>query len=503
MDMIVSSNVLIIDDKYEEVMPIIKAFAKRGISSIYWDGELENKPEKPLSGIRLVFLDMRFSSASDEHSISRFLFTLLQTSIDSNNGPYILCIWSKHNNEYLESFKKDIMEEKRVPQPYLIIDMEKSKFLETVSESNDIYNEIAAALDNKDETREEILEILERNNFEQNLEKTQIKDNGVDNFINKLNNELKKVNALSILLIWENMVNKSANNMVNSVAAFSDISESWNENIEMLIQSLAKANAGKSLGDTSEEYIVNAMISLNQMLPDELWNQLAQQDIEDGIFHLVDDISIKKNIDDREYSISLSKRKKFIVKEDGMDFETFRCLNEIKDDKKRDFCTQMYREYLKIVGNGNFKLICESKVPSKVRKPGGIYKAEDENLLNDLKASIFKEGSDIACNQLVKLDISSSCDYAQDKLKRIRILPGLIVDIDDFSLISCSEDIYCTPELRFNDRIFKMAFNFHFIMNDSKKILESEKLFSFREVFLNEIKHHIATHISRIGIINL
>ncbi len=90
--------------------------------------KLETKPEEPLEGIRFVFLDMRFSAVTDSRSINTYLFTLLRSAISIKNGPYILFIWSKHDNEYLEEFKKEIFNVKEIPKPYLIINMEKNKF---------------------------------------------------------------------------------------------------------------------------------------------------------------------------------------------------------------------------------------------------------------------------------------------------------------------------------------------------------------------------------------
>ena len=275
-------KVFIIDDKYEEVLPVIQALAKKGIPTIYWNGNVDTKPEYPLSGIRLVILDMRFSFVTDSHTINTNLFNLLKNAISYENGPYILFIWSKHDNEYLEDFRADLRKESEIPQPYLIVNMEKNKFMKTISEKNEIYEEIASTLNtaNNIEIKKEILDILENVGLSDSIERIKTKENAVEELMDTLDEKLKEANALYILLIWESLVRTSASKLVNDIASFSEFDETWDNNIKTLIQHLALANAGKALGETAKEYIINAMSSLNHMLPDELWNQIMGQHID-------------------------------------------------------------------------------------------------------------------------------------------------------------------------------------------------------------------------------
>lgn len=150
-------------------------------------------------------------------------------------------------------------------------------------------------------------------------------------------------------------------------------------------------------------------------------------------------------------------------------------------------------------------MLCERVTLKGTKKPGGIYKVENPTLLQELTNSIFKNKENININSgLVKLDISSSCDYAQNKLKRVRVLLGIMIEDVYFADINDTDDIYCTPELNIDGKTFKIAFNFHYITNESNNnLIESDKLFSFRELLLTEIKHTLSSYISRVGIINL
>ncbi len=502
------NKVFVIDDRYEEALPIIQTLATKGISSIYWNGHTDTKPEYPLKGIRLVFLDMRFSFVVDSRSIITYLFTLLKNAISDDNGPYILCIWSKHDNEYLEEFKKELIEQLRVPQPYLIINMEKNKFIKVITQNNRIYDEIASGLDFQDkiEVKKEILGILQNIGIDETIETIELEENIIKELTFHMDEKLKEINSLSILLIWEKIVNLSANNLVNDIARFSEFDGTWDNNIKALIQHLAIANAGKSLEITAREYIINALSALNYMLTDELLNQLIEWQIDEEKFDFISNPAIIKNVDGDIFSISKSDNgKKFIIKKGTNDHKVFKHIGEIEnyEDSDKNICGELYSRYSNLFGNSNFKLLCERVTSSVTKKPGGIYKVENPTLLQELTNSIFKNKENIN-SDLVKLDISSSCDYAQNKLKRVRVLLGIMIEDLYFADINDTDDIYCTPELNINGKTIKIAFNFHYITNESKNnLIESDKLFSFRELLLTEIKHKLSSYISRVGIINL
>ena len=53
-----SGRVVVIDDNKKEAYPLIETLSKKGIPSTYFSSEIEQLPDKPLSGIRIVFLDI-------------------------------------------------------------------------------------------------------------------------------------------------------------------------------------------------------------------------------------------------------------------------------------------------------------------------------------------------------------------------------------------------------------------------------------------------------------
>lgn len=501
-----SQKILIIDDKYDEAYPLITALAIKGMPTLYWNGGYEGVPEEPLTGVRFVFLDMRFSTVTDERTICTFLFNLLSKAISVDNGPYVLFIWSKHDNEYLDYFKKEILKIDRVPKPYVIMNMDKNMFINSVSEENEVYAEIASTLcesiDGDEDKFQGVLQLIEEN-IVKTQEKVQIIEDGINKIMQSLDEKLQEINSLAILFMWERLVNKSAENLLNDIASLSEVDNNWDNNIKTLIQSLASANAGKSMDKTAESYIKNSIITLNQMFPDELTNSLIQEKIDGQTFSFIEEPTINKVRDENEYSIS--KMKKYIIKKNKTEYKSFKKVEELSDDiEDKSIIVELYNKYWEYAGKSNFKLLCERITEKRFKKPGGIYEVNNNELLKNICLSTLKGEYSLSNIELVKLDISSSCDYAQDKLKRTRILFGIIIKEEYFNSIKDTDDIYITPQLESNNKKFKILFNFHYVGNEDYSEIESGKIkFSFRELILTEIKHKLATYISRIGIINL
>ncbi|WP_110932638.1 hypothetical protein [Paenibacillus bouchesdurhonensis] len=504
--MVLSSinKVLIIDDQIEEALPIMKALSTKGVYSLFWDGKVKNKPEVPLNDVRLVILDMRFSTVTDSHTINSTLFGYLISAISSDNGPYILCMWSKHNNEYLSLFKEEIKKQSRVPQPYLITSLEKKDFINLV---DDIYkttrNQLAATVSNisNPSIEEEIMEI-----FETLPLYSEHGEVSIDKLLMELDNRLSEMNALSTLLLWEKTVSQASNILVNNVAVLSDTGYNWNKNILNIIQRLAIANAGKSLGSsiTTAGYVTNAFASLNQMLPDELWNQMQVLEIDEQQFQYMSDPSITHSIDEDEYSIS--KINKFIVKKNGRDHISFSKIEDVIQHNDKEIIESLHNKYLHTLGFTNSKLLCQKIMQDDNKKPGKLYLVEDQQTMVDIVFNVFGNTNlNMESIRLVKLDISSSCDYAQNKLKRQRILFGIKVPIAQFIKLNKKfpESLYSTPELLIENELYGIIFSFHHISNDPIGESTGTPVLEFRELFLTDIKHYLSAFISRVGIMRL
>jgi len=495
------NKVLIIDDRIEEALPIMKALYSKGIYSLYWDGQLESMPKSQFDRVRLVILDMRITDVTDSHTINRILFQLLSSVINENNGPYILCTWSKHNSEYFNSFKEELYENPKVPQPYLITSLEKKDFISMVEGNDEITREIATTFTG--ETSETGVKILEKFYF---IPREEV---NIQLLLEELETKLNEMNALSSLILWEQRASNAASDLISNIAMLSEVGESWNKNIENIIKRLANANAGKGLDDsaTLKEYLANAFASLNQMLPDELWNQTQDLTVIDTASYSIRDSNITYHDQDHKYSIS--KAKKYSVSKDNIHLVTFSDLGDavVQQNEHKEQIGKVFYLYLNSLGKTNFKLLCQRPSNINNKKPGKLFIASEPSISNEiLNHSLGNLEIDRSQIQPVMLDISSSCDYAQQKLKRIRVLYGIQFPIEYSQKIkknNNSDAIYFTPELTIDKQLVVFMFNFHFISNISTVGVPDAHIVEFREAFLNDIKHYLSTFISRVGILKI
>jgi hypothetical protein len=101
-------NVVVIDDKIDEIDGIIKWYNRQGIGCKYFNSDLVDGDEMPTfsySDVSLVFLDLFFSSDSVDHELCA---NWIQ-SIIPEKAFYVLIIWTKDPDEVdlvLEELKK-------------------------------------------------------------------------------------------------------------------------------------------------------------------------------------------------------------------------------------------------------------------------------------------------------------------------------------------------------------------------------------------------------------
>ncbi|WDE97539.1 hypothetical protein PQO03_17065 [Lentisphaera profundi] len=106
----IEPNVVIIDDKKEEVKGLIELFNMEGIGTKFFNADItekDNPPNQPYSDVNLIFLDLHFKN--DEFDVE--MCTGWIEDIIEVNTFYILVIWSKDSDsdltqEVLDDLKK-------------------------------------------------------------------------------------------------------------------------------------------------------------------------------------------------------------------------------------------------------------------------------------------------------------------------------------------------------------------------------------------------------------
>jgi hypothetical protein len=124
------TRVIIVDDDEKEALPMIKAFAREGIPTAFFDGRIQGLPpkNKRFSGIRLAILDMDLVGGGvPDITKSQALVKVLNSILSPENGPYAVLAWTKHP-EIRELFEQHVFARADVPKPVVTIMIEKANF---------------------------------------------------------------------------------------------------------------------------------------------------------------------------------------------------------------------------------------------------------------------------------------------------------------------------------------------------------------------------------------
>lgn len=129
MNGLLGARVIIVDDKADEALPVIKAFARKGIPTTFFDGTIGELPpqSKPLSGVRLAILDMDLiEGGASEKAKAAALVTRLERILGPANGPYVALLWTNHP-ELREEFESYAFSSKKLPNPILTVLLTKAE----------------------------------------------------------------------------------------------------------------------------------------------------------------------------------------------------------------------------------------------------------------------------------------------------------------------------------------------------------------------------------------
>ena len=142
-------KVVIVDDRFQEILPLINILNKNAIPVIYYSGRASELPIKPLHGIRLFFLDLRFSTNTDTKTIVSNACNILQTILGENNGPYLLIIWSSTGTDYKEELENALGD--KPYRPEFVLCLSKADYFQIKdSEVYSVIGDIEKILDEAD-----------------------------------------------------------------------------------------------------------------------------------------------------------------------------------------------------------------------------------------------------------------------------------------------------------------------------------------------------------------
>lgn len=123
------TRVIVVDDDEKDALPILKAFARKGIPAAFFDGSPRGLPLKDdrFTGVRLAILDMDLIGGGvSEKSKAAALVKCLEKILSPNNGPYAVLAWTNHP-DLLEFFEDYVFCAKNVPKPIFSIMLTKAE----------------------------------------------------------------------------------------------------------------------------------------------------------------------------------------------------------------------------------------------------------------------------------------------------------------------------------------------------------------------------------------
>lgn len=529
-------SVLIIDDRVEEALPLMKLLSQDGIAFTYYSGTKDSElPEKPVQKIRLAFIDIQLFEPSDANTYAQNVLRLLDRIIPDENGPYILIVWSKLEDVYADELGRQITSPGFNKQPVVFSRLSKADYFQTKTSDlledllEDVYSSLGTRFGKEDLTAIKSV-IDEKKPVTTTWE---AKGNALELIYEGLQTRLEEADTFQLFTIWENLINKASGEIVKSFSALYPTDEYWRDNLKTGIYRLAHAQLGKTIDSANEnELIINALKTLNHSFLDVLENEISSKtDLSETINIDKEAICYARKIAGTEYKI------KWAV--DSGRFQLFindvltptgakgssninELIKKAPDGENKSRVETVIREYRSMTPKINTRLLIDSNVTLSVQ-PGNVWVRKvrflsrrrelAKNYFNKETDVIDKEGncklSDKELRKLsfIELEITPLCDYVQNKWLKARLLPGILVPEKYAEMASNPESLYKQIPLviieRIDGKLYKPVFNFNLLkscdIEDMKNNL-GEPIFRVRNQLFADILSRLSSHINRVGI---
>lgn len=468
--MIIPKNgrVIILDDKIEQALPLIKVLSKNKIAFTYYSEEIEYLPNEnnPHDDVRLIFLDINLSDGgAPEESIKSQLKNTLQRIIKSGT-PYIAAIWSLKENEY-ENLLQDLFDN-LIPglKPLRIINLTKSDYFD--------------------------LDLVDDGNEGQKAEYN-ASEGFLEKLTNKITDSLNSIDALEALLKWEELVDKSSALVVNEIFNLAQKNGNLNNDLKQVYYNLAYGYWGKTLKRKNpDEIIIKSLYGLNSILMDKieylLLKQLKVELIQDfpqgpdfvskiraelNTRLLFTEDIFEEPLPGNLYKSDNDVYKKNIV-ESILDRNTF-CI---------DYCTENDIDEKDFYEGLNIKQ--EYKRPS-------------------IKYCYNKEREAIEEAVYFEIELTPICDYSQDNMKFCRMVSGVILDEKYRTKVKRNADFfYTSPLFMLDGKNVYFYCDLRYVQSKLIPDLNGIKpMLRVRHLFQADIQSHLARQVSRPGIVSI
>lgn len=452
-----NGRVAIIDDNFQQALPLINVLSKKRCPSVYFSGDVKDLPDEKTvqNDIRVLFLDINLidDSARNPKELRAKLVPVLTRIISEDNYPYVLVYWSRNEKEHA-SLVTDIFDK----------DLPKRKPIAYISQNKDLY----FTLDGK-KTAE----------YEQNIQ----------SLFEKIEKQLGDHQAYRYLIDWENQVHLSADRTLQGIFSATHNQASWSDNAAYIINKLGQAYSGKEAykKQNATQKVISSFQAFNNVFYDTLEYSVANHPFA-GAAELTFDKS--KAVIENVYTVN----KKLLISDEKGPAEYS---GAVLESTGTGAIEKVFNEVLNSCFNRQviFSEISSNYAPDKVKE----MKEEAEKIASSIRGEIRTTW------KKVFLVVTPLCDYVQGKRYNNRVVKGMLIKSDFVKYIDDkSEALFLSPKFKVGEHTYVLVLNFrYFLTVHEGGFGDSSPIFRVRQQLLSEIQSKLARHISRQGVLFL
>jgi hypothetical protein len=445
-----TTEVVVIDDEKDEVEPLLNLLNKQGVGLCYYRGNLRDLPEKPIVGVRLLFLDFVLGTdgQSDKNKISA-LMGVVKGIVARDNGPYVIFAWTKHNqpqDDLFGAFKKAIMNDKDFPKPVIIIDLEKNK---CVNNLRLIRKRLKEVFNDKN-----ILEVLFH--WESNA-RTALRD------VVKLLTEISRP-------------------AITQDESFDDYSSKWNAELEKHFCKIAEMTMGKKNIGKNRRTLIAAQLALTYPFHDCLERRVwADSEKFTNLISKIYTHSSKSHTTEERALLNTAFLLNCLELEKNLQPGNVYLLSDIHKNLK---CKQ--------------KACYVNKARFTKNTIAGAFFNGDLNTYGR-KRDLLKELVPVL------IEVTPECDFVQNKWKCAKLIYGVLWPQEHENQLKSpqkTKTLFISSPVLVNlrNKNYCLAFNSHYLLTLDFSVFKNiAPVFRARKEFLVDIQHWFASHISRPG----
>lgn len=472
-----TGKTIVIDDQYEEAKPLLDALTRLHIPFIYSQGKPNSDfplPDKknPFH-YNLVFMDLNLdfkftgglSTEGNQKTFKGLHSQILNNLLKNNNRSFILIIWSNEEEEYKGHYLNIFEEEETYrteKRPYKIISLAKPDFFQRQEDGTYKF------LDEKE---------------------TELKE--------KINEELSKLEAFNLLCEWDKVVSQSAGDTIDDIMGLiNNIDEEGEREVHLAkiltAMSIAYSGVEGYLTYTEDQVRTDSvLLTLTQLLNDDIDRNVLNKRQQEFTAWRASNISDIKQIKS-DINPSLLNNKLLIFQ-----------------PNKIYLTGSVYRESSDIAG---FKQIFfDSHDVSKASKEF-IKAYKKKNEIKTIPIDDQRELEyDYCINKvfskavIIEINLSPLCDIVQDKIVYHRLVTGFIMPAEFYNTTKNDLAYFVkSPVFNFEENDVYIGLDLRYLTSCTKSQIEKKDyLFTLRTNLVNDIQTKLASHVSRLGVLNL